>query len=114
MADSLDVDLDLLHLLALAADDALPVERTRAVVERELARLSTAMAEHFAVEEEIARRAGDPTQLVEEHRRLTERLRHTRHTIRNGSAGAMKAELMELLDALGEHERRENDAASET
>jgi hypothetical protein len=113
VADPLDVDLDLLHLVAIAPDAALPADRMRAVLVRELARLSIALGEHFAIEEEVAHRTGAHEPLVEEHRRLAERVRHTRDVVQAAtSVSAAKAALNELLDALGDHERSETEGST--
>jgi hypothetical protein len=107
VAQPLDVDLDLLHLLAVASENALPRDRMRAVFDRELVRLSTTIQEHFAVEEEIARRSGSAEDLETAHRMLSERLSRARELVQRTSIGEAQVELTELLDALADHERAE-------
>lgn len=108
---SLDLDLDLLHLLATAAADALPSARMRAVLDRELARFQTVLAAHFRTEEEVAARTGDAQGLALSHAQLTEHLSRVRALPNSAPVREVKAALIELLDALGDHERREAESA---
>jgi hemerythrin len=107
VAQPLDVDLDLLHLLAVASENALPRDRMRAVFDRELVRLSTTIQEHFANEEEVARRRGSAEDLEMAHRMLSERLARVRELVHRTSIADLQVELTELLDALADHERAE-------
>jgi hypothetical protein len=111
--DSLDVDLDLLHLLVVSAEDALPVDRMRAVLDRELTRLSVAVRQHFAAEEAVVRRGGGDDELEAQHRLLRDRLVQACELVRSAPLRQLKADLIEMLDALAEHERRESAAASD-
>jgi hypothetical protein len=114
----LALDIDRLHLVATAADGALPEARMRAVVSRELLELCSVLAGHFTSEEASLRAiAADNTDAVDElhheHGRILAQLRHLAEAADTLPIDVLKLRISDVLDAVGEHERSEVRRVSE-
>jgi hypothetical protein len=118
--DILAVDIDRLHLIASSPDNALPENRMRAVVTRDLLDLCGALEQHFGVEEGViassalARGGGAGFSLAAlrgEHRRILALLRQLASMARELPIDVLKLRISDALDLLGEHERAESSMA---
>lgn len=104
---SLEVDLDLLHLIAVADGDVLPPDRLRGVLRRELGRFIDAMTDHFRHEERVAGHRAHAATLARDHRVFRQQLEELLESTGAAPPAQSQKRLLELLDALAEHERTE-------
>lgn len=115
--EELALDLDRLHVLVVAPDDALPDPRMRRLLLRELKDLAAELEYHFGYEEDggylevvTERRPGlsrGVEQLRAQHGEILERLESLCNGMEALPMGRIKSGIAEALDLLGEHERSE-------
>ncbi len=115
----LAIELDELELLAAPSPDTLPAARMRLVLVRALGSLASALASHFAFEEQggymrealtanpgLARKV---QALRGQHAALTERVRQLLGRCKRAGLEALQRELAELVTDVRAHEQAERE-----